>query len=249
MPSTPLICCSSGIVTLFSTTSALAPGYEAGTRTVGGGMCGNCATGSRGRETAPASVIRIATTEAKTGRAMKKSTKAEPSLQGERPRARLRSLLPALDGEVQVRLVPAHEQQGLVSRLPELPFGVEPALHRRAVHLEDHVPSLQAHRFGRATAMNLRDQRTLVLAEAEPLPELGWHVGDVEAEVRGAELVTRLRGGRLLRLLLGELGDRHLQRLALAVPEHDHVELRPGRRGGHRARQLAHAVDLARAEA
>src|SRR5262249_3357702 len=64
-----------GMVTLFSTTSALAPGYEAVTRTVGGVMRGNWATGRNGRHTEPAKVIRIASTAAKTGRPMKKSTK------------------------------------------------------------------------------------------------------------------------------------------------------------------------------
>jgi hypothetical protein len=81
-----LICCSSGIVTLFSTTSALAPGYEADTRTVGGVMCGYCATGSSGSDTAPASTIRIARTDAKIGRAMKKLTKAPRRVPEPRPR-------------------------------------------------------------------------------------------------------------------------------------------------------------------
>src|SRR2546426_5867386 len=47
-------------------------------------MCGYCATGSSGNATAPASVIRIASTEAKIGRAMKKSTKARRSYRTDR---------------------------------------------------------------------------------------------------------------------------------------------------------------------
>src|ERR1700761_4592301 len=46
MPSTPLICCSSGTMTLCSTTWALAPLYVAETWTVGGEMSGYWATGS-----------------------------------------------------------------------------------------------------------------------------------------------------------------------------------------------------------
>ena len=46
MPSTPLICCSSGVVITRATTSALDPGYPAVIWTVGGTIGGNRATGS-----------------------------------------------------------------------------------------------------------------------------------------------------------------------------------------------------------
>ena len=45
MPFTPLICSSSGVVTVLATTSALAPGYVAVTTTCGGVTSGSCATG------------------------------------------------------------------------------------------------------------------------------------------------------------------------------------------------------------
>ncbi len=47
IPCTPLICCSSGVVTVSATTWALAPGYAALTTTWGGVMSGNCETGNR----------------------------------------------------------------------------------------------------------------------------------------------------------------------------------------------------------
>src|ERR1700738_5407798 len=53
IPCTPLICCSSGVVTVSATTWALAPGYAALTTTWGGVMSGNCETGSRKYQMAP----------------------------------------------------------------------------------------------------------------------------------------------------------------------------------------------------
>src|SRR5262245_61523441 len=125
MPSTPLICCSSGIVTLFSTTSALAPGYDAETRTVGGVMCGNWPTGSNGNDTAPASVIRIARTDAKMGRAMKKSTKAGRRLPEGGEDLILRN--PVLDLRMELR------QQRPVDPGPMVMRGVEAEIPRQPV--------------------------------------------------------------------------------------------------------------------
>src|SRR4030095_15699816 len=125
MPSTPLICCSSGIVTLFSTTSALAPGYDAETRTVGGGMCETWPTGSSATDTAPASVIRIARTDAKMGRAMKKSTKARRRLPEAGQDLMLRN--PVLDLRVELR------QQRPVDPGPVVMRGVQPEVARQPV--------------------------------------------------------------------------------------------------------------------
>src|SRR6476646_521167 len=75
MPSTPLICCSSGIVTADSTTFALAPTSLLVTVTCGGARFGYSEIGSVGIETAPARMISKAQTVAKMGRRMKKSTK------------------------------------------------------------------------------------------------------------------------------------------------------------------------------
>ena len=68
-----LIACSSGVVTLASTASALAPVYTAETVTVGGAMFGNCAIGSVGIATTPRSKMTSEQTVAKTGRRRKKS--------------------------------------------------------------------------------------------------------------------------------------------------------------------------------
>src|SRR5215469_3839863 len=72
IPSAPLICCSSGIVTALSTVCALAPMYTLETPTCGGARLGNCAIGNDGITAAPANTISIAQTLANTGRRMKK---------------------------------------------------------------------------------------------------------------------------------------------------------------------------------
>src|SRR5688500_18301575 len=74
MLSTPLTCCSIGVATVCSTTSALAPGYVACTTTCGGVICANIAMGRNGIATAPATQMTIASTDAKMGRSMKKLT-------------------------------------------------------------------------------------------------------------------------------------------------------------------------------
>src|SRR5512146_968228 len=74
MPSTPLMACSSGVVTADSTVCALAPVYTLVTVTCGGASCGYCAMGSRGMHTAPAITMNSEHTVANTGRLMKKST-------------------------------------------------------------------------------------------------------------------------------------------------------------------------------
>src|SRR4029077_5478904 len=75
MPSTPLICCSSGIVTADSTTCAFAPTKLLLTVTWGGARVGYSEIGRPGMPTAPARIISRAHTVAKIGRLMKKSTK------------------------------------------------------------------------------------------------------------------------------------------------------------------------------
>ena len=74
MPSTPLIACSSGVVTAVSTVSALAPVYTAMTDTVGGATSGNWAIGIVGIASAPARTMTSEQTVARTGRVMKVST-------------------------------------------------------------------------------------------------------------------------------------------------------------------------------
>ena len=74
MPSTPLMDCSSGVVTAVSTVSAFAPVYTARTLTCGGATSGYCATGMVGMASAPASTMTSETTDARTGREMKVST-------------------------------------------------------------------------------------------------------------------------------------------------------------------------------
>src|SRR2546423_6420554 len=74
IPSAPLICCSSGVVTAVSTVCALAPTYALVTDTCGGARLGNCAIGKLGTTTAPARMISRAQTVANTGRRIKKST-------------------------------------------------------------------------------------------------------------------------------------------------------------------------------
>src|SRR3954463_2075750 len=71
MPSAPLTCSSMGVVTLCSTTWALAPGNVAVTCTVGGLICGYCEIGRPWKARAPASTITIDSTAAKIGRSMK----------------------------------------------------------------------------------------------------------------------------------------------------------------------------------
>ena len=71
IPCTPLICCSSGIVTPDSTSAALAPTYDAATMTWGSAICGYCAIGRPGMTTVPAITMMIAQTMAKTTRRMK----------------------------------------------------------------------------------------------------------------------------------------------------------------------------------
>src|ERR1700722_4857546 len=69
--STPTICASSGWATVLSTTAAEAPANWVEMVTWGGTMSGNCATGMRSIESAPASVIRMAMTIARRGRSTK----------------------------------------------------------------------------------------------------------------------------------------------------------------------------------
>src|SRR5436190_2863582 len=71
MFSTPFTCCSIGSATVSITVRALAPGYRVCTCTVGGVTSGYCATGSDHSDTAPMTIIRIASTLARTGRSMK----------------------------------------------------------------------------------------------------------------------------------------------------------------------------------
>src|SRR5215468_8477084 len=68
----PLMAFSSGAATVFSITSADAPGYTAVTVTTGGAISGYCAIGSVRIAASPASTKNSAITAAKIGRSMKK---------------------------------------------------------------------------------------------------------------------------------------------------------------------------------
>jgi hypothetical protein len=68
--STPLIDCSNGVATERATTSALAPGYDAVTTTLGGAISGNKVTGKVYKDIAPSNNNIIETTVDKTGRSI-----------------------------------------------------------------------------------------------------------------------------------------------------------------------------------
>src|SRR5881628_10802 len=70
--STPLTCCSMGVATACSTSSALAPMYVVVTWISGGVMSGYCEMGRRESETAPTITVTIEITIATMGRRMKK---------------------------------------------------------------------------------------------------------------------------------------------------------------------------------
>src|SRR5690348_4139346 len=74
MPGTPLMACSSGVVTADSTVSALAPMYTADTDTDGGATSGYCAIGMFGIAMAPASTMTSEHTLARIGRLTNVST-------------------------------------------------------------------------------------------------------------------------------------------------------------------------------
>src|SRR5437763_994028 len=69
--STPLICCSRGVMTVSAMVLGDAPGYWPLTTTVGGTISGYSLIGSVGIANKPAAVMRIASTVAKIGRSMK----------------------------------------------------------------------------------------------------------------------------------------------------------------------------------
>ena len=68
MPCTPLMACSSGMVTADSTVCAFAPMYTLPTMTCGGARSGNSAMGNVGIEIAPARMMKREQTVANTGR-------------------------------------------------------------------------------------------------------------------------------------------------------------------------------------
>src|SRR4051795_5131736 len=70
--STPFTCCSMGVATDCSTSSALAPTYVVVTWMSGGGMSGDCEKGRGESETAPTMTGTIGITIATMGRRMKK---------------------------------------------------------------------------------------------------------------------------------------------------------------------------------
>ena len=70
MFSTPFTASSMGVATERATTSALAPGYEAVTCTLGGAISGNCVTGNVTRDSKPRSTNMMDTTDANTGLSM-----------------------------------------------------------------------------------------------------------------------------------------------------------------------------------
>src|ERR1700761_2619233 len=69
--STPLICCSSGVMTVSAMVLGEAPGYWPLTTTVGGTISGYSLIGSTGIASRPPTVMRMASTVAKIGRSMK----------------------------------------------------------------------------------------------------------------------------------------------------------------------------------
>src|SRR5271169_886164 len=69
--STPLICCSSGVITVSAMVLGEAPGYCPLTTTVGGTISGYSLIGSCGIASSPPTVISIARTVANIGRSMK----------------------------------------------------------------------------------------------------------------------------------------------------------------------------------
>src|SRR3954471_22511432 len=71
MPSTPLICSSSGVATVSAITLGLAPGYWARTTTEGGTTSGYSEIGSPRSAIRPAIRINTDSTPAKIGRSMK----------------------------------------------------------------------------------------------------------------------------------------------------------------------------------
>src|SRR5262249_2829119 len=71
MFSTPLTSCSIGVATVSATTLALAPGYDAGTLTVGGVISGYWAIGNLISATRPMMMMTMEMTVAKTGRSTK----------------------------------------------------------------------------------------------------------------------------------------------------------------------------------
>ena len=80
MPSTPLICSSSGASTELSTVSALAPVYEARTMMVGGAMFGYCSIGSDMSPMNPRITITMEITVESTGRLINLSNFMDLSL-------------------------------------------------------------------------------------------------------------------------------------------------------------------------
>src|SRR5580700_6287426 len=68
--STPLICCSSGVITVSAMVLGEAPGYVPLTTTVGGTISGYSLMGSDGMANNPATAMMIASTDAKIGRSM-----------------------------------------------------------------------------------------------------------------------------------------------------------------------------------
>jgi len=72
MFSTPLICSSIGVATVLATVSALAPGYDVLTVTVGGAISGYWAIGRNAAAIPPPMMVTTDSTMAKTGRSMKK---------------------------------------------------------------------------------------------------------------------------------------------------------------------------------
>src|SRR5262249_9059129 len=96
-PSTPVSCCSSTWVTLFSTVSADAPGYPAEMLTLGSATSGYCATASASIAARPASMMTIEITLANTGRLAKTlaSMISAPRPAAPRPQVVARSLVAA----------------------------------------------------------------------------------------------------------------------------------------------------------
>src|SRR5690606_40589961 len=70
MFSTPFTASSMGVATERATASALAPGYDAVTTTVGGAISGNCEMGKVSAEIAPSKINKMEMTVDNTGRSI-----------------------------------------------------------------------------------------------------------------------------------------------------------------------------------
>src|ERR1700727_2239222 len=139
--STPLICCSSGVMTVSAMVLGEAPGYVPLTTTVGGTISGYSLMGSDGMANRPPTAIRMASTDANIGRSMNTEEMFMSSLSLVRGRRRLlggdgriplhRHLLRVHDDPGMHALRPVHDDH--VTGLESLPHDAQAV---------DHAPQL-----------------------------------------------------------------------------------------------------------